>query len=337
MGFLEAYPQEKQNMLYEKFTRGTPANKRIYTGAGLGLRIVRQFIEEIDGEIEVKSTVNLGTTFSCSIPYHMPLADREVEQKEIVAEEPVKEEEREISPLRILLVEDEKLAQMVAGEMLYSKFKVKAVIATTGEQALRLALNTKYDIIFMDIGLPDTTGYEITKQIRNHSKKCNADTPIVALTAHDVKNAAEQAIKVGMSDFLVKPLTAEKTEQVFAKWLTKKTKKITNVKPFISEKIKEKPPIIDDKVINVAAALKMVGKKETLKELLKMLHDMMPEYRQPVEDALAAKDYKALADAAHKLVGESSYCGTLKLKEIAHELKITAKKAKDETKIAVLV
>jgi two-component system aerobic respiration control sensor histidine kinase ArcB len=68
-------PQDKQNILYEKFTRGTPSNKGIYTGTGLGLRIVRQFIDEIEGEIEVDSTVGLGTAFSCIIPYKIPLAD----------------------------------------------------------------------------------------------------------------------------------------------------------------------------------------------------------------------------------------------------------------------
>jgi two-component system aerobic respiration control sensor histidine kinase ArcB len=225
-------PQDKQNLIYEKFARGVPANKGVHIGAGLGLRIVKQFIEEIDGEIDVQSKVGYGTTFTCTIPFRLPLVSRFAAVKaENIEDSPLETiAEADKLELNVLLVEDDKLAQMVAANVLKDEFKAEVDIASTGDRALELAANNNYDLIFMDIGLPDITGYDVTEKIRKSDYK-NASTPIIALTAHSVKDKVDDAIAAGMNDFSVKPLNVEKIQKILDKWIYKKPETVAEVNP----------------------------------------------------------------------------------------------------------
>ena len=124
-----------------------------------------------------------------------------------------------LKKLCILLVEDHKIAQKMA-MMAIKQFDSNLEIDTadTGSEAITQFEKNHYDLIFMDLGLPDTDGYAVTETIRKLEVKNNTHTPIVALTAHTDYGFQEQAIKVGMDDFLSKPLTVDKIKKIFDKY-----------------------------------------------------------------------------------------------------------------------
>lgn len=182
----------KKEMIFEKFTRGTPSYTGVYEGNGLGLNIVKRFLEEIDGECSLESLEERGTEFTILIPYKISLFNK-VEEK----------------ANRILLVEDHNLVGKASKRLIENSKTLNANVdvVETGAKALSSLEKDKYDLILMDIGLPDMTGYEVTQKIRAHKDECIANIPIVALTAHEEEEAYERCIAVGMDDFLKKPLT----------------------------------------------------------------------------------------------------------------------------------
>lgn len=118
---------------------------------------------------------------------------------------------------KVLVVEDHKIAQKIAVFFL-NALGCQADIASSGSEALELFHKNHYDLIFMDIGLPDTDGFTVTKSIRSKEDKSNP-VPVVALTAHANDLTRLQAIEVGMNDFLVKPLTKESCEMTLKKFV----------------------------------------------------------------------------------------------------------------------
>lgn len=119
------------------------------------------------------------------------------------------------SKIKVLLIEDEKLSQIVAKNLL-ANINCNVDIAESGEQALILTKNHFYDLIFVDLGLPDISGIQIPKKIREDNENPNQNSIIIALTAHQDDITKESCISAKMNDVIVKPLTREKCQRLFA-------------------------------------------------------------------------------------------------------------------------
>ena len=117
---------------------------------------------------------------------------------------------------KVLLVEDIEIAQKMA-TMILEGLGCSVDIAENGQQALQKYQNNHYDMVFMDIGLPDTTGIEVAKEIRRLEND-NHKTPIVALTAHNDDSYRTASLNVGMNDFMVKPLTKDGAQSMLNKF-----------------------------------------------------------------------------------------------------------------------
>lgn len=117
---------------------------------------------------------------------------------------------------KVLVVEDVAIAQKVA-VMILESLGCSVDVADTGDQAVQKYQNSHYDMVFMDIGLPDTTGIEVTKEIRL-LENGNNPTPIIALTAHNEDSYKTASFEAGMNDFIVKPLTRISAEQMLNKF-----------------------------------------------------------------------------------------------------------------------
>jgi two-component system, OmpR family, aerobic respiration control sensor histidine kinase ArcB len=118
--------------------------------------------------------------------------------------------------LKVLLVEDNNLAT-IAAKMSLNQIGCLVHVVSTGKEAITKAQAYAYDLIFMDIGLGDMDGFDVTKRIRKYSEK-NLNTPIIALTAHEDDGSQKRAIGVGMNDFMTKPLTIEAARGVVNKF-----------------------------------------------------------------------------------------------------------------------
>jgi signal transduction histidine kinase/DNA-binding response OmpR family regulator len=234
-------PYDRLHRIYERFERCTPANKGLYPGSGLGLSITKQFIDELGGEISAKSTEGEGSTFTCLLPCGVSILDLPsydnvfANIKSNAKTQPVEPTkipnavttavstatktgiQDSFAGVKILVVEDDEIAQISARSVFESKLATDFALAKTGKEALEMAGKNNYDIIFMDIGLPDIAGTEVTSKIRKTNKKI----PIIALTAHDKQNTREACQNAGMNDYITKPLDIDKAQFMLQKWLGK--------------------------------------------------------------------------------------------------------------------
>jgi two-component system, OmpR family, aerobic respiration control sensor histidine kinase ArcB len=219
-------PKEKQERIFEKFERLTPSYAGKYKGSGLGLFMVKSLVTELGGDIRVLSESGQGTSFFCNIPMsfssnqsaRLVKNDETSEQsKQVSAGE--SSSENALSPVRILLAEDESVAQMVLVD-LFSRLGCKLDLARTGEEAVSLFEERGYDLVLLDIGLPGCSGFEVSKKIRTLAE--GVATPIFALTAHAKDDVEENCIFAGMNGVLSKPLSEKAATSLLKKYFSGK-------------------------------------------------------------------------------------------------------------------
>jgi len=188
-------PEDKLESIFENFQQATSATSSTFGGTGLGLAICKQLIEKQGGTILVKSKVNEGSTFCFTLSFQKTNAESKKENVEV-------ELDREIKDIKILVVEDIKLNQLLMRTIL-DDFKFKYDIADNGKIAIDKLQTETYDIILMDLQMPEMNGFEATEYIR---KTMNLKIPIIALTADVTTMDVEKCKAVGMNDYVSKPL-----------------------------------------------------------------------------------------------------------------------------------
>ncbi len=205
----------KQQEVFTHFKRLMPSYKSNYLGAGLGLTLVKQFIDDLEGEIYLESTSEKGSQFTCVIPIKEALLDEQFGvdsgRIEIIGANPpiCPTQVKAVENMRILLVEDQPIAAKVT-KSLFTILNCVVDVAQDGQSAFEYAKNNTYGLILMDIGLPDMNGFEVTKKIHAWELLQNKHTPIVAVTAHVGDENKEQYFQAGINEVLSKPLSKEK-------------------------------------------------------------------------------------------------------------------------------
>jgi len=194
-------PKEKFDHIFQSFTQAADDTTRLYGGTGLGLSITKNLVELHKSSIQLKSKVGVGSSFAFEVvfPLGKPIVKQGSGRRTIENNLSIKEG---LENRRILLAEDNKINQLVAKKIL-AKWKVHLDIANDGLEVLEHLQTKDYDLILMDIQMPNMNGYEATNAIRalNNEK---ANIPIIALTASDY-SIAMNIKNSGMNDFLTKP------------------------------------------------------------------------------------------------------------------------------------
>lgn len=188
-------PKEKIATIFDSFTQGSIEINRTYGGTGLGLSIVKKIIELLGSEITLESDVTKGSKFS----FNLILKQSTIPSSETL----LSTNEKSLENLRgksVLLVEDNKINQMITQKMLENKGMICTII-DNGEEAISELAKHNYDVVLMDVHLPGINGTEATEQIRTF----NTHTPIVALTAISLNENRETLLSFGMSDVVTKP------------------------------------------------------------------------------------------------------------------------------------
>jgi len=188
-------PEDQLEFIFENFQQATSSTSSTFGGTGLGLAICKQLVEKQGGSILVKSKVDEGSTFSFTLSFQKS----DVEIKKASGEG---ELDKEIKDIKILVVEDIKLNQLLMKTIL-DDFKFKYDIADNGKIAIEKLQTETYDIILMDLQMPEMNGFEATEYIRNTMK---SNIPIIALTADVTTVDVEKCKAVGMNDYVSKPL-----------------------------------------------------------------------------------------------------------------------------------
>jgi len=200
-------PKEKQDAIFDSFSQGSVEINRTYGGTGLGLSIVKKILEIMGSQIHLKSESGKGSTFSFELEFEKGIRDN------IVIE--VNQKVEFLNQKNILLVEDNKINQMITKKML-EKRGITCKIIDNGEDAIEDVKTNSYDLILMDVHLPGINGTEATSEIR----KFNNKIPIVALTAISLNENREMLLSYGMNDVITKPFEPEHFYTIVTKYLT---------------------------------------------------------------------------------------------------------------------
>ncbi len=191
-------PQDRLKSVFESFTQGSVEINRKYGGTGLGLAIVKKLIKLLGGQIQLESEVGRGSTFSFDLQF---MVNNELVS---IVKTPKSYDDNVFMNKKILLVEDNKINQMITQKMIENK-GVICTIVDNGEDAIALVAANTYDLVLMDVHLPGINGTIATKTIR----ETNNVLPIIALTAISLDENRELLLSYGMNDVITKPFVPE--------------------------------------------------------------------------------------------------------------------------------
>lgn len=302
-------PHYKIDSIFESFNQASNETTRKFGGTGLGLTITRRLIELQGGSIKVESEIDKGSKFSFLIEYKKPEKGRV---------EILKAKRDKISPdflknLKILLVEDNELNQLLAIKV-FGKWDKQIDIADNGKIAIEMITNTNYDIILMDIQMPEMDGNELTHYIRTKMWD-KSNIPIIALTAHATLEEEKRCLQNGMNDYLSKPYDFNV--------LLEKLYQNLNVNKGIAIQSPELPAQVmtTEKLINFKYLKEFAEGDDTfIKNMVSIFLENTPETMAVILKSNKNDDIKTLKEEIHKLKSSISLLGITKASESVNSI-----------------
>lgn len=201
-------PQEKLKPIFDQFSQASSETTRKYGGSGLGLAIAKRLTELQGGTIHVESIVGKGSSFFVELPFKAAGVDTVIPSQKIKNKEKTEREEAALRLLNILLVEDNKINQILMRKF-FSKWDTQYTLAVNGKDALQKIQEDTYDLVLMDIQMPEMDGYAASRAIRALPERYYKEVPIIALTASTLQGEQLRAQEAGMDDYIVKPFDPE--------------------------------------------------------------------------------------------------------------------------------
>lgn len=312
-------PQEKVDIIFHKFTQVDSSTTRKYGGTGLGLSIVKHLVERMGGIVWVESSLGRGSSFYFTVNFGIcqNVADRN--SMDYLGKQR-KTADKKIESLHILLVEDEFINQKVALKMLKNQGHV-ITLAENGIQAVELfAAKQQFDIIFMDIQMPDMDGIQATAAIRQMEEESggNGHIPIVAMTAYAMKGDRERLLSAGMDEYISKPLNLDLLFSILARVLPHKHVEIAEMdeeREIVQEKCEENNYL--EQLMDVCQ-----GDVETVGAVISCFLENGTQYLTNIEQAIRQRDAAKLKVSAHRLKGAAAYFGNQTVVECAAQLEV---------------
>ena len=285
-------PASKIEKIFENFQQASSGTSRIYGGTGLGLAIVKQLVEAQSGSIQVSSKENVGSTFSFVLKLQKTNVETEFESEPI-------EPDMDITGIKVLVAEDIALNQLLMRTLL-EDFGFECDIADNGKIATEKIQTQKYDVVLMDLQMPEMNGFEATGFIRNELK---SDIPIIALTADVTTVDLAKCTAVGMNDYIAKPVD-EKLLYRKIVGIVKKTSKVTEVSLDVQpEGIKNKCTNLD--YLNTRTK----SNPDLMMEMISLYLVQTPLLVMSMKKGYREKDWDTLHTSVHKMIPSFSIMG----------------------------
>lgn len=305
----------KIEKVFENFQQATSGTSRLFGGTGLGLAIVKQLVEAQNGTIEVESEFNKGSTFSFNLDFQKTNA-------EAVLEPEIIELNTDLKNIKILVVEDMELNQLLMKTLL-DDFGFECEIAINGKIAVEKLKIKTFDIILMDLQMPEMNGFEATKYIRKNLK---LDIPIIALTADVTTVDVDKCKEVGMNDYISKPVD----ERLLYSKLIAYTKK-----PILIIEKKTEGTLKTEKIkyVDMGYLVKLTkSNPKLMSEMINVYLKQTPTLVKTMKKSFLDKDWILLRATIHKITPSLTIMGlspdiietAKKINELAHQIKLTA-------------
>ena len=304
-------PSDKLATIFESFSQADASVTRKYGGTGLGLTIAKQLVDLQQGTISVKSEEDKGSSFDVIIPYQIgSLKDiAEISNKARKS----KSYRNRLKNLNVLLVEDNEINRLYAINILKT-WDCFVETAENGYVAIEKLKSTSFDIVLMDIQMPEMDGYEATKAIRS-GESPKSEIPIIALTANANRKDIEKCLAAGMNECIPKPFTPDDLMRVLIKY--------SNHKISSKEKIPAASP--NFKTTNLAVDLiylKTISNDnpEFIKEMVHTFLETVPESIKEIRYLATSSAWDSLARAIHKLRPSLTLMGLTLAKELSIQI-----------------
>ncbi len=292
---------DKLAYVFEEFSQAESDTSRRYGGTGLGLAICKRLVELQNGTIEVHSAVNKGSVFSITLPF--------AKAKEGIMLATGNKENKPFYSFQhkfALVVDDEDMNLQLA-RVILEKWGLLVDTAKSGKSAIRLLHERPYDIVFMDIHMPEMSGTEVVSQIRE-GDNLNKNTPFIALTANVMAKEQERFLKAGMNDILLKPFREKELYDKLTEVFEGKKNTINgNIIP--AEGVIEKGNGTDP-LYNLDVLEKTSGANKEF--VLSMVESFMANNRRNIslmQDYLKQENWEAIGQLAHKMIPSYRYLG----------------------------
>jgi PAS domain S-box-containing protein len=292
-------PQDKQELIFEAFAQADNSTTRKYGGTGLGLSISSRLVGLMAGKMWVESEANRGSKFHFTARLEKQKEPAKRQDSRSGARlnvpnrrRPLQEKQKE---LRILLVEDNHANQIVAQKLLRRRGH-SVVVADNGREALAALENERFDLILMDIQMPEMSGVEVTTAIRQKEKETGEYIPIIATTASAMKEDKERCLQAGMDAYLSKPINRAALYEA----IDEVTGRVTDAGP--REDVRP-----HNNVFDLNAVLDSLGGDfELVIEIAAIFLAQAPKHMAKIQEGVKIQDPKLLEYSAHALKGTAA-------------------------------
>lgn len=285
-------PENKIKNIFENFQQATSGTSRLYGGTGLGLAIVKQLVEPQGGKITVISKPGEGSTFSFYLTFKKTAIEAELETT-------LMELDEEIKNIKVLVVEDIALNQLLMKTLL-DDFGFECSIAANGKIAVAKLEESCFDIVLMDLQMPEMNGFEATEYIR---KTLHLSLPIIALTADVTTVDVAKCKAVGMNDYIAKPVDER---VLYSKIISLIKKPIITKEPSAPDILKPtNSRCVDLSLLNHRTK----SNPALMMEMISLYLEQTPPLISAIKLSFQNKDWKTLQSAVHKIIPSFSIMG----------------------------
>lgn len=320
-------PAEKITAVFDSFEQAGEDMVARYGGTGLGLTVTQELVQLHGGDIQVESELGVGTTFTVKLPFELAtISELKLENTESTSL-------YFAQPLNILLVDDNELNREIAHEAIHRHFENASITeAVNGKEAIDTLENQDFDLVLMDMQMPEMSGTEAARRIREFDDSLKRDLPIIALTASATPEEIEKALESGMDRHLGKPFKPHQLAQVMAETLGLKADAVLEKKA-IDLIIKPQNAALDLSFLRDFTA----GDVEQMHYFIQKFLHQCPLEIQKLEQALLEQDKQALYHTAHSFKPQLEFVGLKKAAALAQQLEQTALKEAPFTELSRLL